>query len=82
MKKVYSKPEIMFEDFTLSTSVASCEVQVESMMYECAVEFVPGVYFMFDDQVNGCNFPVEDGSEEANGICYHVPTPSNNVFGS
>ena len=82
MKKVYSKPEIMFEDFTLSTSVASCEVPAESMMYECAVEFIPGVMYLFDGQVSGCTTPVEDGSEEDNGICYHVPTPSNNVFGS
>ena len=82
MKKVYSKPEIIFEDFTLSTSIASCDVQANSAIYQCAVEFVPGVGFLFDSTEYGCNMLIEDGSEDYNGICYHNPTPSNNVFNS
>lgn len=81
MKKVYSKPEIMFEDFTLSSSIASCDVQAESTMDQCAVEFVPGVSYIFLEGMNICDVPIVDGSGE-DGVCYHNPTPGNNLFNS
>ena len=84
MKKVYSKPEILFEDFTLSTSIASCEVQVEAMINECTVEFVPGVSNLFLEGMEICDVQIVDGSNEMNndGLCYHQPSPSNNIFNS
>jgi hypothetical protein len=45
MKKVYTKPEIMFEDFTLSTNIAGdCEGEfVNATKGSCAVTGTGGV---------------------------------------
>ena len=79
MKKRYEKPDIMFDNFTMSESVARCEEKANFARGVCSLEMGPG-YFMFTDDVNSCNFKQKD--LEFNGLCYHVPMDSNNVFNS
>ena len=79
MKKIYSKPEIMFEDFTLNESIAGpCEVKTHTPAQgQCGVEFGPFIVFM---STTNCNF-IQD-NQEYDGFCYHIPSESNNLFNS
>ena len=90
MKKTYAKPEIMFEDFTLTTSIAAgCEVQDtnKATINSCGLDF-SGVA-VFTDRMSGCLVPGGvavpdddmDGDAEWNGICYHNPSGTN-IFNS
>ena len=79
MKKRYEKPDIMFDNFTMSESVARCEEKANFARGVCGVEMVPG-WIMFTDEVGSCTFKQKD--LEFNGLCYHVPMDSNNVFNS
>ncbi len=58
MKK-YEKPAILFESFTLSARIASCDVSVVSFSAPptCAAAY-EGYPMLFDDQVSGspCEF--------------------------
>lgn len=84
MKKTYSKPQIMFESFSLSTSIAgACGVKIDTQAAgTCGVDYgFMGTIFL--PEVAGCSIVVGgiyDGS--FNGICYHVPTDSRNLFNS
>ena len=85
MKRTYSKPDVVFESFSLSTSIATgCEVKLD-LPYSggCGVK-LDGIddLYLFLDSVTGCNVPAGDGSAEADGLCYHVPFETNNVFDS
>ncbi len=77
--KTYTKPEILFEDFSLSTNIAGGCEHTTSNHYRnsCGFELIPGQTLFISEPV--CSFPVEDGY---NGICYHVPNQENNVFSS
>ena len=86
MKKAYKKPEIMFEDFSLSGNIASnCESIVGNPSKgTCAVEGTGGIN-MFSDSVSACDFtPAGEGdaADMWDGFCYHVPTEYNNLFNS
>ena len=82
MKKHYSKPEILFEDFSLSTSITvGCEIQTKTPSQNQCGFFFEGVGNVFMSGISGCNdFPVDNG--DFNGICYHVPNEDNNLFNS
>ena len=84
MKKVYSKPEIMFEDFSLNNSITvGCEKFAQAAEYQCAytVHTSDGTMNIFTSEaVDVCHDVQADGGY--NGICYHVPTSANNVFTS
>lgn len=85
MKKIYEKPAIVFEAFSLSTAIAgSCGVTTgEFSNGTCGMD-LSGVK-VFLSEMNGCSdFSVGNGSGdgEFNGICYHVPTDGNNLFNS
>lgn len=79
MKKTYSKPGIVYEDFSLTTNIAACAVQANYAQEVCGVDFVPGLS-LFNSGVAGCTLPVEDGSDEANGVCYHNPSEFVSAF--
>ncbi len=86
MKKVYTKPEILFEDFSLSDSIAmGCAQKINSphgwIANSCGYEFAPGMK-IFTEKVSGCDIKIVDGSDQFNGICYHVPTDANSLFNS
>jgi hypothetical protein len=81
MKKIYSKPEIVFEDFSLSTNIAgNCELDtpLPSLKDSCGYPIRGAV--VFTDGINACTYKPQDGMH--NGFCYHVPTEYNNLFNS
>lgn len=83
MKKVYSKPEIMFEDFSLNNSITvGCEKIAQAAEYQCAykVHTSDGTLNIFTSIAGVCDDVEADGGY--NGICYHTPTEANNVFTS
>lgn len=82
MKKIYSAPEIMFEDFSLSSNIAAgCEKIVNPHLYECGVNF-PGIGIIFTDDALGCIEKVESDTKTHDGFCYHVPQENKNLFNS
>ncbi|MBQ6851038.1 MAG: hypothetical protein IJN77_08380 [Oscillospiraceae bacterium] len=84
MKKIYSKPEIMFEDFTLSINIAAgCDTKVEGANSgDCGYE--TGGLVVFLEGVTGCTgLQIPEGAEGAfNFPCYHVPDSDTNLFNS
>ena len=81
MKKHYEAPEILFEDFSLSTSIAAgCDKIINPVLYECGVNY-PGVGVIFVTGASGCVEKVDDGFTN-DGYCYHVPEESRNMFNS
>lgn len=84
MKKRYSKPEIMFEDFSVSNSIAGgCNAIISghsygTCPYKTMDEFLGEVNIFIEDFAV-CTTVEADG--EHNGICYHVPY-DNNLFNS
>jgi len=82
MKKAYSQPDIVFESFSLSTSIcAGCEYGTNFTSGVCGYEFTDNI-FIFLEGVTGCIFKVPDGSSQFNGICYHNPSDLKNIFQS
>ena len=79
MKKRYTKPDIVFESFSLSSSIASCDVKIENSTGGlCGLQMDDA--FLFVIGVTGCELHVEDGG--FNRICYHVPFGEKNMFNS
>lgn len=81
MKKIYTKPEIIFEDFSLSTNIAGdCELDTSLQSPdECGYQLRTGE-IVFLSKETGCDTVPVDGAY--NGYCYHVPTEDNNLFNS
>lgn len=72
MKKVYSKPVIIFESFSLSQNIAAgCEItdpKDERLLFTgLGYAFIESCEYMVDDITVG-------GDGSFNGICYHVFT--------
>lgn len=84
MKKMYCKPEIMFESFALSTNIAaSCDVVVSNHSENvCGLEW--GDEMIFITGITACDngTPVSSAEGQYNGICYHVPTETSDMFNS
>lgn len=83
MKKKYSQPDIIYDEFSLCTSIAAgCEVQTNTPSWnQCGFVFDDAI--VYTDDVHGCKFggiTITDGGLD--GICYHVPTDDNNLFNS
>ena len=83
MRKTYSKPEVMFENFAMSINIAvGCEgPQVGPVKDTCYVVGTGGVKMFDSDMVNVCDYVPSPG-DPYDGYCYHVPTESNNLFNS
>lgn len=82
MKKNYEKPEIMFDSFELSQSIAGgCElIQTNQAEKSCPInipDFGPG-YTWFADLLT-C-YATPPGPNDS--ICYHVPSDAYNVYSS
>ena len=87
MKKAYIQPQIIFENFSVSTNIASdCEVPFNLAAKDiCAIPDANGLPGMgiFNVTVAGTLCGVNGtGNEVYNGFCYHVPTETNNLFNS
>ena len=80
MKKAYSKPEIGFESFALSESIAAgCEERPINFQETCGVKY--GKQIIFTEEIKDCSRKVMDGQQgEFNGLCYHNPSAAYNVF--
>ncbi len=74
MKKSYVKPELYFENFQLSTSIAAgCAKPLNHTIAGC--QPIPGMN-LFLLEHNCITVPDDSGD------CYHVPTDSIRVFTS
>ena len=84
MKKVYTKPEIMFEDFTLSVNIAGdCEVKTNTpSQMQCAYKVNDEFLGELNLFVNGVTACLDSNDGEYNGFCYHTPTEAQNLFNS
>lgn len=86
MKKSYTKPQIVFESFVLSTNIAGdCEVKTHVPNNTTCGYKPEGLnYKIFIATISECaaegNMVVDD--DAANGFCYHVPIESNTLFNS
>lgn len=79
-KKKYNKPEIFFEDFSLSTNItAGCELIPNFNEGECGIKW--GKKHIFITGITGCTTTIENGDPKYDGACYHNPTDPN-VFNS
>lgn len=77
MKKVYSKPEIVFESFVMNTSIAACGKDTNLPTKNvCGIPFGEDTLFSVGI-IEQCTAPGDD-----NLYCYHVPTDSTILFGS
>lgn len=84
MKKVYEKPQFMFESFEMSTNIASgCQhTNVTYSSGQTGCGYKVGRFddmIVFTTEVN-CESTYDDG--KFNEICYHVPTAGNTIFNS
>ncbi len=83
MKSKYTKPQIMFEDFSLSVSIANCEVTT-SLHYRGTCGLKYAWYTLFDSSLGDvCNRDFSSVSTPYDdSLCYHNPSESYNLFSS
>ena len=84
MKKLYSKPEIMFESFTICASIAAgCEnINTNPTKDVCAYKYKDDFgrdRAVFTSSIAMCTTK-NDG--DYNGICYDTPSENYNLFNS
>jgi len=85
MKKTYSKPEIMFERFAVSTNIAGdCTPPYMTGARDiCGIPDNSGMFILFNTNVDGqCNLDGDINSTTNDGMCYHNPSLDNNLFNS
>ena len=84
MKRVYVKPTLYIEQFTLTQTIASgCgdnldfSMATHTSIENCGWEVAPGLILFMSFDI--CNLPTEyyDGV-----VCYNAPAGGNNVFSS
>ena len=83
MKKQYSEPDIIFESFSLCSSIAAggCARKINTFANgNCGAPY--GKRIVFTWEVVGCKVKAEDGSLMYDGMCYHVPVDMNALFNS
>lgn len=79
MKLTYEAPEILFEDFSLSASIAAgCEFKT-SLQGENQCGYMMEGDVVFDTGISGCKYTPVPGD---NTVCYHNPYDSNNLYTS
>lgn len=79
MKKKYTKPMIIIEDFSVNSTIAAgCEFK-NGLLEQgaCGYETRNGVVFL--DTIEGCVYKQPDVND---ALCYHVPTVDTNIFAS
>lgn len=87
MKKAYVKPEIFFESFMLSSSIAGdCETETNLQSRGgCGYMTRDGIVFV--DKTTGCDVgvPYDDKVGDymySDSLCYHIPIDTKNLFNS
>lgn len=85
MRKKYEAPVIMFEDFSVSASIAgNCEHIIDNQSKgSCGLRgFGPKPIFT-SDFPDACGKPIADGTATGlDGLCYHIPSSEYNIFNS
>lgn len=81
MKKAYKKPELYFENFELSTSIAACDQQDGRTFQKDGCGWDDGYTIVFLEGQNFCSYQTSDGVY-GGGLCYHNPTNGNKLFAS
>ena len=81
MKKKYTKPQIIFESVSVSSSIAGdCDTIITNIAREtCPMETRSG-HFVFVSDLSACSTHEPDGIYD--NICYHVPYEAYNLFNS
>lgn len=82
MKKNYIKPQIAYESFQLSTSIAaSCALlATSSAQYVCPVTDPESGFILFaDSPASSCDTVPVGGSDS---VCYDIPVANWNVLTS
>lgn len=82
MKKTYSKPEIMFENFAVSTNIASgCGILTNYAKDQCGYDYTDefGTTYNIFTISGVCTTTQQDGYA---GICYHVAADTSSLFTS
>ena len=86
MKKTYSKPSVIIENFTLSTNIAGdCERPFNlQAQFICAIPDESGSGMtLFSGSVDSMCDAEGDGDKAIyDGFCYHVPTENRELFNS
>ena len=79
MKLAYEAPEIIYEDFSLSASIAAgCDFKTSLQVEDsCGYPMEGDVFFTGD--ISGCKTIVPPGF---NTICYHGPYDTNSLYTS
>lgn len=82
MTEKYVKPQIIFEEFSLSTNIAAgCNRIVDNQSKGVCAFVGTGNIVVFDNQVGkACVYKVD--TDNWDGFCYHVPTDTNDLFNS
>jgi hypothetical protein len=85
MKRAYSTPDIVFENFSLNENIASansnCSRNISNMSSnECGLLY--GEKVVFTIAAMGCSFKTQDGNPMFDSLCYHIPTAENRLFNS
>ena len=76
MKKEYKKPQIIFESFELSQSIANGCQYISNQAYGICPVDVDGFGALFNNAA--CEWPGVMGEN----VCYHDPAEDNRVFTS
>ena len=80
MKKAYRKPELWYEDFQLSQTIASgCEGIANFTEGHCQVILEGPGYSIVLFNADTCP---DSPPNPDDYVCYHAPTEGNNVFSS
>ncbi len=82
MKKIYKKPCVIIEDFTLSEHIAGCSLEYANGMKVSVDDLRFAKYFTKEE---GCQKPLTDGSEiiyNGTQLCYHTSASAQVVFSS
>lgn len=82
MRKTYSKPEIAFASFSMSTNIAGdCEVIINnSSRGSCTIVGTGNIPLFDSEATNICVFT--NGPDQYDGACYHNPDGYKNLFNS
>jgi hypothetical protein len=92
LKKVYEKPDIVFDNFKMSSNIAACAVPVNWNQGTCGKQTTGGIT-IFASAASGlleevCNYDVDImhnidiQTQDWNGYCYHVPYEEGALFRS
>lgn len=92
MKKTYGKPDIVFDNFSMCSSIAWCAEPVGAFRGTCGKK-ITSTITIFASAASGigesvCNVDVDTKyninieTDAYDGWCYHVPTEDGSLFHS